>query len=46
MTMECPDCYGATTVYFTQTTVDGVVRRRKCLYCGARYVTLETIIRK
>ena len=43
--MKCK-CGGNTQVTTTlkQSTLDGVVRYRKCAECGARFQTLETVI--
>ena len=46
--MDCPKCFGKTTVYGTcMLTIDNELpRKRKCLECGHRFITLETIIKK
>ena len=38
--MECPKCYGNTTVLETRQG-NGVKRRRECLECGYRFSTVE-----
>ena len=42
--MTCPECACATTVMETREQIDGSIRRRrKCLECGMRFTTMETI---
>jgi transcriptional regulator NrdR family protein len=42
--MDCPKCYGKTTVLVTKVNEDYVRRRRECLECGHRYTTVEMVI--
>ena len=40
--MTCPECGGHTDVIDSRITTNGYVRRRrKCLYCGNRYSSVE-----
>lgn len=42
--MICPECACATTVMETREQSDGSIRRRRrCLECGMRFTTMETI---
>lgn len=42
--MNCPECDGSTTVMETRIKKDGSIRRRrKCLECGNRFTTIESI---
>lgn len=42
----CPKCGGQTGVYSTRETDRGLERRRECRECGARYKTVETVVRE
>ena len=43
--MYCPKCKSCQiTVYDTRNTRKGTRRRRKCLECGERFTTYETLV--
>lgn len=39
--MTCPMCGGDTKILETRSNEDSIKRRRKCLDCGYRFLTLE-----
>lgn len=43
--VHCPQCLGEeSAVTDSRVHADGIVRRRKCLACGARYKTIELLV--
>ena len=46
MVRNCPNCGNEGIVYESLTTVEGdIKRKRKCKFCGHRWVTLEKYLR-
>lgn len=39
--MTCPVCAGETKVIATRDQQDHVLRKRKCMVCGYRFLTVE-----
>lgn len=37
----CPFCGGGSSVVYTRNTHEGIMRRRKCRRCPARWSTIE-----
>jgi transcriptional repressor NrdR len=46
--MICPSCQGQSKVIASKENADGtaVIRRRECLSCGYRYITIERFERE